>query len=65
MTHKISSDGAAAVALDVYWLPVGPDTPRGVGLWLINQSSGVSIKGQYSPTDKFPTHWFPNPKFKK
>ena len=65
MNHKISSDGKAAVALDVYWLPVGQDTPRGVGLWLINEASGVSLKGQYNPSDTFPTHWFPNPKFKK
>lgn len=65
MTFKINADRTAAVALDIFWRPIGPDTPRGVGMWLINEPSGVSIKGQYDPKDPFPTHWLPNPKFPK
>jgi hypothetical protein len=63
--HKINSDRTAAVALDAFWLPVGPSTPRGVSMWLINKASGVSTKGQYDTSDPFFDHWFPNPTFQK
>lgn len=62
---KINAERTAAVAPDVHWIPVGPDTPRGVGMWLINKASGVSQKGQYASGEKFFDHWFPNPTFKK
>lgn len=65
MTFKLNTDKTAAVSTEAFWIPVGPDTPRGVGMWLINEPSGVSLKGQYNPADNFPTHWFPNPKFPK
>jgi hypothetical protein len=63
--HKITADGAAAVAPDCHWIPIGPDTPRGASMWLINRRSGVAQKGHYDPNDKFFTHWFPLPTFKK
>lgn len=65
MTHKISSDGAAAVAPEFHWIPIDARTPRGVSMLLINKDSGVLQKGQYTTDEKFFTHWAPNPTFKK
>lgn len=61
---KINNDRTAAVALDVFWLPIDKNTPRGVSILLINRAAGVLQKGKYDPADPFFTHWFPNPKFK-
>ena len=58
----ISSDGAAAVDKSFFWLPVGPSTPRGVKLQLINKSAGVAVYGHYSDKGVW-THWAPLPKF--
>lgn len=63
MTFKLNSDKTAAVSLEAFWKKVGPDTPRGVNMWLINRSANVSLKGMYDPSNEFYTHWFPNPKF--
>ena len=63
--HKITADGAAAVAPTCHWIPVDADTPRGASMWLINKRSGVAQKGHYDPADKFFDHWFPLPTFKK
>ena len=63
MTFKLNADKTAAVSLEAFWVPVGPNTPRGVNMWLISKSAGVSQKGMYDPDNKFFTHWFPNPKF--
>jgi len=63
MTHKINAERTAAVSLDAIWMPVNEATPRGVRLWLINKPSGAAFPGQYNPSDPFPTHWFPNPRF--
>lgn len=63
--HHLNSAGTAVVSNDVFWKPVDAATPRGVDMWLISRPAGVSQKGKYDPADKFFTHWFPNPKFKK
>lgn len=65
MTFKINNDKTAAVSTEAFWIPVGPDTPRGVTMWLINRPAGVSLKGMYDPSEDFYTHWFPNPTFAK
>lgn len=65
MSFKLNTAQTAAVSLDAFWEEVGPDTPRGVKVWLINKPSGSSFSGMYSPADPFPTHWFPNPRFRK
>lgn len=64
-SYKLNADKTAAVSLEAFWIPVGPDTPRGVSMLLINEHAGVLLKGQYDPSNTFATHWFPNPKFKK
>lgn len=61
---KLNSDKTAAVSLEAFWIPVGPGTPRGVSMLLINKAAGVLQKGMYNPDDKFFDFWFPNPKFK-
>ena len=63
--HKITADGAAAVAPDCHWIPVDANTPRGVSMWMINKRSNVAMKAQYSGDDKFFDHWYPLPTFKK
>lgn len=63
--HKLTADGAAAVAPKCHWIPVDDNTPRGVSMWLINKRSGVAQKGQHTTDDKFFDHWFPLPTFKK
>ena len=64
-THKLTSDGAAAVTPDCHWMPIDANTPRGVSMLLINKRSNVAQKGHYNPGDKFFDHWFPLPTFKK
>lgn len=64
-THTINSAKTAAVSVGAFWLPIDADTPRGVSMLLISKSAGVLQKGQYDPSDKFFSHWFPNPKFKE
>jgi hypothetical protein len=65
MNHKLTADGKAAVTPGCLWIPVGPETPRGVSMWLINKASGVAQKGQFTRDEKFFDHWFPMPTFKK
>jgi len=65
VTFKLNNERTAAVSLEVFWIPVGPDTPRGVSMLLISEAAGVLQKGMYDPNDKFFTHWFPNPKLPK
>ncbi len=64
MTHKISSDGAAAVTPDVKWLPITKDTPIGARMLLIEKSQGVAYVRAHFSDDGF-DHWFPLPTFKK
>ena len=65
MTFKLNSDQTAAVSLEAFWIPIDAHTPRGVSMLLINRASGVLQKGQYTASDKFFTHWAPNPTFQK
>jgi len=64
MTHKLTSDGAAAVAPDVHWLPLTPATPIGARMLLIERSQGIAHVRQHFTGDGF-THWFPLPTFPK
>jgi hypothetical protein len=63
--HKITSDGAAAVAPACHWIPIDASTPRGVSVWLINKRSNVAQKGHYTTGETFFDHWFPLPTFRK
>ena len=65
MNHKISSDGAAAVAPEFHWIPIDERTPRGVSLLLYSEAAGVLQKGQHTSSDKFFTHWAPCPTLPK
>ena len=65
MNIKVTADGAAAVSLDTVWIPIGPNTPRGVKLQLISQKYGVAHYGPYLPGDSYYTHWHPLPTFAK
>jgi hypothetical protein len=60
---KLTHDKAAAVDPGYHWIPVGPDTPRGTKLQLINRTLGVAVYGQYTPGMNW-THWAPLPTFK-
>jgi len=64
MTHKISSDGAAAVTPEVKWLPITNETPISVRMLLIEKSQGVAYVRAHFSDDGF-DHWFPLPTFKK
>lgn len=59
---KLTSDGAAAVNTKFFWIPVGPDTPRGVKLQLINRKDGVAHYGHYTVGAPY-THWQALPVF--
>ena len=62
---KISSDGAAAVALEYYWLPIKRvRPPEGVKILMLNEATGVATLGVYKPDSWF-THWAPLPKLVK
>lgn len=60
MTVQVTSDGAAVVDTEYFWIPVDKDTPRGSKLQLLGQG-GVAIYSIYNG-DKFWTHWCPLPK---
>lgn len=64
MTENIrkSSDAAAVVNTQHKWIPVGPDTPRGVKLQLVCRRDGVAHYGHYTEKSHW-THWFPLPTF--
>ena len=63
MSVTITADKAAAVDQCYFWRPVGPDTPCGPKVQLINRKAGVATHGTYSPGNKWWTHWAPLPKF--
>jgi hypothetical protein len=63
-SSMIDSTKSAAVDHTYHWIPVGPDTPRGVKLQLINQAAGVATYGNYTGKEHW-THWAPLPTFKK
>lgn len=58
-THTTTSDTA------YHWLPVGPTTPRGTKIQLIDRRAGVARYGSYDPKDQHITHWAPLPTFEK
>lgn len=64
MNFKVNSEKTAAVATDVYWLPINKDTPRGVKVLLLTEG-GVATIGQYSPQATWIRGWFPMPKTEK
>ena len=61
MTHTLNNDKTVAVAVDTFWLPIGPDTPRGVKLQLLGEG-GVATYGHYDGKNKFWVSWAPLPK---
>lgn len=63
--HRISSDGAASIEPNCKWILIDSNTPRGVKMMLINEKYGVAQASIYLPADKYFTHWFPLPTFKK
>jgi hypothetical protein len=60
MTVQVTSDGAAVVDTEYFWIPVDEHTPRGAKLQLLGQG-GVAVYANYDG-DKFWTHWCPLPK---
>lgn len=61
---KLTTDKAAAVNQQVYWIPVDKHPPpRGAKVLLINRWYGVATIGNYTP-DMGWTHWQGLPKFK-
>ena len=64
MTIKTTSDGAAAVNTELFWIPIEQITPpAGVKLMLINRKHGVAHLSIYRKADSW-THWQALPKFK-
>jgi len=63
MTVRLNTERTVAVDTRIPWRPVGPDTPRGVKLLVINRPAGVATFGQYAPGSWW-THWAPLPVFK-
>lgn len=61
MNYKVSDDKGVAVATDYYWLPITPDTPRGVKLQLLG-IGGVAVYGELGATNRFWVAWAPLPK---
>jgi hypothetical protein len=64
MTFKINTDKTAAVATEVFWLPIDKDTPVGVKMLVINKEFGVAVISSRYAGSSF-THWAPLPKFKE
>lgn len=62
MSHRINSDGTAAVSTDVFWMPI-VHCPTGVKVLLLT-AHGVAIVGKFNPVkdQEFYTHWHPLPK---
>jgi hypothetical protein len=62
-SHTINSARTAAVATDVFWQPITPDTPRGVRMLLICKASGIAQVSTVFAKEAFFTHWAPLPKW--
>lgn len=62
MTTKRTTDRSTVVDTATHWRPVGPDTPRGAKVQLINQAAGVATYGNWAP-ESWWTHWHPLPVF--
>ena len=61
---RTTTDGAAAVNPDVFWIPISPTNkpPRGAKMLLINRDAGVTLIGQYTEDSWF-THYAGLPVF--
>lgn len=59
-THTLNTNKTVAVSTDVYWIPIGMDTPRNVKLQLLS-AGGVASYGPYQG-EQFWTHWQSLPK---
>ena len=64
MPHKLNRDQSAVVAEDQKWIPIGPFTPVGVRMLLIDEKQGIAYIRQHTKDDQF-THWSPIPTFRK
>lgn len=62
MNFKLNNDKSAAVATDVFWLPIDENTPVGVKMLVINEAHGSANICVRRSQDKW-THWFPCPRF--
>lgn len=60
MTYALNSTNDVAVAIEVFWLPTGPDTPRNCKLQLLGDG-GVACYGNYCG-EKFWVGWAPVPR---
>jgi hypothetical protein len=62
----MTTNAAGTVAIDLlyHWQPIGPNTPRGVKLQLVNKRDGVAYFGLYNGGAQA-THWAPLPTFAK
>lgn len=59
--YTVSSDGAAAVDPDYFWLDIDENTPRGVKLQLLTEH-GIALHGKYNLGDTDIVGWTPLPK---
>jgi hypothetical protein len=64
MNYKLNTDKTAAVATEVFWMPIDYDTPVGVKMLVINQAHGIACICVRRTQDSW-THWAPLPKFKE
>lgn len=63
MTIKRTTDGAAAVNTELFWIPVEKvPPPHGSKLLLINRKYGVAVLGPFTKSAGW-THWQALPKF--
>ena len=62
--HHINHDRSAAVAADVFWLPIDEATPRNVKVLAIaREKSGVLAVAEIHTIEVWYTHWHPLPRF--
>ena len=64
MTHKLNKDQSVAIDPERKWIPIGPFTPVGVRMLLIDEKQGIAYIRQHTKSDQF-THWSPIPTFRK
>lgn len=64
MQAEINAAKTVAVDREYYWQPINT-CPKGVKVQLVNKGYGVAVYGQYTPKEKFWTHWAPLPVFRK
>ena len=61
-----SQDSTRTASVDraYHWLPITPETPRGVKMQLINRKAGVAAYGTLGTDPFFWTHYAPLPTFR-